>query len=68
MCPTVGTGGFHSESFDEGGYCKWCSLKRCERCDGTGGIVYGDTACGRGAGGQMITTVPCNKCLGTGVS
>lgn len=40
---------------------------KCTKCNGSGGKVYGDTTCGRGgAGGQMITTVPCKECEGTG--
>jgi len=40
--------------------------EKCIECNGTGTKTYGDTACGRGIGGQMITGAACDKCIGTG--
>lgn len=39
---------------------------QCSKCDGRGVVVYGDTACNNGIGGQIITSGICNKCHGTG--
>lgn len=38
----------------------------CKECHGLGEKTYGDTAMGRGAGGQMISSFACEKCKGTG--
>lgn len=42
--------------------------KECPKCYGEGDVGYSDTTMGRGgAGGQIITAGPCNKCKGYGV-
>lgn len=40
---------------------------QCDRCSGSGRIVYGSTSTWRGGiGGQAMTGDVCNKCWGSG--
>ncbi len=39
---------------------------RCEKCEGSGNVVFGNTAHDRGIGGQIVTGGTCPACHGTG--
>ncbi len=48
-------------------FLSWRGIEKpCKQCGGAGSLVYGDTAMGRGIGGQTMTRGRCNKCWGSG--
>ena len=49
-------------------FLEWRNIEYpCEKCEGSGGLVYGSTSTWRhGIGGQTICYDVCDKCWGSG--